>query len=549
MYIDNDCDPHRKKDGNASQPYLFVFICKNLAASFCLIPLFLVFIFSPVRVSAVDFTIGGGDGRFENGFNGMTPEGNVRVVNSIGIVFPTEGNQAALLTNEPDSGSTIVDADVSRLLIENFTIPAGSESLRLDYNFLTDETTPGFTNDQLLVKLLLISAGGEQQLLSVDTFANFFPAPWTGYEQQTGFGNIVADISSFAGTGDSFTLEIKLEDIGDGRRNSAAFIDNLHFSSGGEPIAVSNIVYSEVSTGTNIVFDASASTDDGVIVEYTWDFNNGSTGSGKIVNFSYPEEGIFQGKLTVTDNDGNFGMDAFTVVVGSINHGPTIISPPNATAAENAPYRYQVEVDDPEIDFGDVITYTLISGPAGMTMDPVSGLINWAPDSFSPEKNDVSIKVEDLSGLSDTQSFTIAIDVEVYIIATMDDSRLYFSRSNGNGTFGPLEYVEDTGHGTRGVAIADFDHDGDFDFVSGHGNNSPQIHPYYYERDDGRFLPPVYLGSLGDSTNSAGGWIEDMAAGDFNNDGDMDFVINGDSSSTWLFQNQGNLVFGEEVFF
>ncbi len=57
--------------------------------------------------------------------------------------------------------------------------------------------------------------------------------------------------------------------------------------------------------GEKIKFDASGSTDtDGSIIEYTWDFGDGATATGKSVTHSYQQKGNYEITLTVTDNEG-----------------------------------------------------------------------------------------------------------------------------------------------------------------------------------------------------------------------------------------------------
>ncbi|RRS35282.1 MAG: hypothetical protein NV67_11010 [Gammaproteobacteria bacterium (ex Lamellibrachia satsuma)] len=503
----------------------------------------------PFAVAAGTHDIGGADGSFESGFSGMVTEGDVRLVDGFGSLRPTEGTQAALLTSEPDDGSTQGDADVSLLKIENFTIPVGTAALRLDYDFLSDEPRPSFANDQFTVKLVLVSSGGEETLLTVDTFVPSYAAPWTGYIRQTGLHTLVADVSAHAGSADLFSLELRISDTGDGRGNSAILLDNLQFTTAAEPVASSNVEYIEVAAGDVFHFDGSASIDaDDAIVDYSWDFGNGIIGIGLAVDYAYPDDGIYQATLTTTDEAGNSSSDSFLVVVGALNHAPSIISPPNVVAAENVEYRYQIVVDDPELAFGDVMSYSLTAGPAGMSIDAASGLVTWSPMAGDPRKSAVTVGVEDSQGLSDTQSFDVVIGPEVYIVTARDDSIHHYSRSNGDGTFSPLQFLEDIGHYTRGgSAIADFDHDGDFDLISGHGNDGSRLHLYYYEKDGATFEAPVYLGHVGDSAHTVNSWLMDMAAEDFNNDGEMDFVVTGNGSDSWLFTNQGDLQFGEET--
>lgn len=64
----------------------------------------------------------------------------------------------------------------------------------------------------------------------------------------------------------------------------------------------------DASTGSaplTVVFDASSSVDpDGDIVGFTWDFGDGSTGSGQTVTHVYDTPGPFAPRLTVTDDRG-----------------------------------------------------------------------------------------------------------------------------------------------------------------------------------------------------------------------------------------------------
>ena len=498
---------------------------------------------------AGDFNIGGADGSFESDFSGMTTTGDVRLVPSFGSLSPTQGVQAAVLTTEPDDGATLADADISLLSIENFTIPADAEELRLDYNFLTDELTPSFTNDLFSVKYSLLQQVARNYYSESIPLVHFSPLPGQDTPGRVVSGPCWPIFPLMQAALIFFTLALRIADVGDGRGNSAVLIDNMQFTLAGEPYAVANIKYLKADRDEVITFDATGSTDDGAIVEYRWDFGNGVAAIGPIGDYAYGDDGIYQGTLTVTDDEGNKSIDTFTVVVGDLNHGPAIISSPNTLAAEEVPYNYGVQVDDPELAFGDVMTYSLDTGPAGMTIDSVSGVVSWAPPVGGTRKNDVTVRVEDSAGLSDTQSFTVMIGPEVYIVATDDNASIYTARSNGDGTFSDFHFVDDFSYYTRGAAIADFDHDGDFDFVTGHGYNNPRIHLYYYEKQGAGIAPPVYLGSVGDSTYSAGTWLEDMAAEDFNNDGHMDFVVGGDSSYSWLFTNKGALTFGEETFF
>jgi len=109
--------------------------------------------------------------------------------------------------------------------------------------------------------------------------------------------------------------------------------------------------------------------------------------------------------VEVSDGRGGVASQSFSIIVAeAINNPPVITSTPVTTGTEGAAYSYDVEATDPD---GDVLTFSLTSSPAGMTIDPASGLIQWTPSSAQVGRNDVTVRVQDSAGLFDTQSFTV----------------------------------------------------------------------------------------------------------------------------------------------
>jgi large repetitive protein len=86
----------------------------------------------------------------------------------------------------------------------------------------------------------------------------------------------------------------------------------------------------QVAIGEVTNFDAAASTDpDGALVQYRWDFGDGATGDGQVVQYAYRSSGIYPVTLTVRDNSGTdtrTDSDQLTVVVNE---------PPVAEAGED----------------------------------------------------------------------------------------------------------------------------------------------------------------------------------------------------------------------
>jgi PKD repeat protein len=71
----------------------------------------------------------------------------------------------------------------------------------------------------------------------------------------------------------------------------------------GEPTADFTATPTSGDAPLAVAFDASASSDDGSIVSYDWDFGDGATGTGATTNHTYAA-GVWTAELTVTDNTG-----------------------------------------------------------------------------------------------------------------------------------------------------------------------------------------------------------------------------------------------------
>jgi len=88
------------------------------------------------------------------------------------------------------------------------------------------------------------------------------------------------------------------------------------------PVAVAG---SDVSIGVEdrVMFDGTGSYDpDGYLVSYRWDFDDGTFGNGAVASRGYDQEGVYEVKLYVTDNDGNVGVDTLFVTVGDVADSP-----------------------------------------------------------------------------------------------------------------------------------------------------------------------------------------------------------------------------------
>jgi len=110
-----------------------------------------------------------------------------------------------------------------------------------------------------------------------------------------------------------------------------------------------------------------------------------------------------------------FVLIAVTVMGGCLNLAsifsipnvaPVIISEPILTATEDQLYSYQVEASDS--NNGDILTYSSIIKPEGMSTNSENGLLIWTPTNEQVGINKVEIEISD-GKLSVAQSFEIEV--------------------------------------------------------------------------------------------------------------------------------------------
>ena len=95
------------------------------------------------------------------------------------------------------------------------------------------------------------------------------------------------------------------------------------------------------------------------------------------------------------------------IAIRTPNSGPHIISTPVTAAADGVSYAYAAQASDP--DAGDILTFSLPAAPAGMSIDPASGLIAWVPTAGQQGSHSVVLKVSDVRGLSALQGYQITV--------------------------------------------------------------------------------------------------------------------------------------------
>jgi len=154
------------------------------------------------------------------------------------------------------------------------------------------------------------------------------------------------------------------------------------------------------------------------------------------VNVTQPQcsDGIDNDGDGETDYPNDIGCSDATDDDESNNWPPVITSTPITTAEAEEDYEYDVEAYDPD---GDTLNYILISAPDDMTIDTLTGLIQWEPDADEDGTYDVVVGVTDGVAVT-TQSFTISVNSaseEIY-----PRRKIYIDKIRMNGMV--YDYVE-----------------------------------------------------------------------------------------------------------
>jgi len=129
-------------------------------------------------------------------------------------------------------------------------------------------------------------------------------------------------------------------------------------------------------------------TPEGITWVYEWTKNNEPFGKGDSVNGFKRGDNIAV-KITPFDGE-NYGV-AKVLTTEIKNTVPRVIEGQTATL-EGKNLTYQLKAIDPD---GDTLSYSLVEGPPGVTVDQKSGLITWSNVPEDQQKMDIKVKIND----------------------------------------------------------------------------------------------------------------------------------------------------------
>lgn len=157
---------------------------------------------------------------------------------------------------------------------------------------------------------------------------------------------------------------------------------------------------------------------DGQALTYRWAILSAPHGSTAEINpdntaepgFKPELPGLYIMQLIVNDGEQDSGPDTLQITVASPppppNQAPKITTSPDITGTVGQLYTYDVDATDPDIS--DILGYSLQVAAPGMLIDSLSGLISWTPTEAGDFE--ITAKVQDQGGFSDTQNYTLTIN-------------------------------------------------------------------------------------------------------------------------------------------
>lgn len=129
-----------------------------------------------------------------------------------------------------------------------------------------------------------------------------------------------------------------------------------------------------------------------------------------LVQWDFTLPGDYSVTIRVSDGAGGFSDQTYVLSVGSQPtnpNAPRLFGTPSALATVGNLYLYQPSATD--LDSLDVLTFSLSTSPAGMTIDPSAGTVTWTPDAMQLGLQAIVLEVDDGNGATTTQSWSVEV--------------------------------------------------------------------------------------------------------------------------------------------
>jgi len=197
-----------------------------------------------------------------------------------------------------------------------------------------------------------------------------------------------------------YTVNVVAEDDDGGVGN-----DSLTVTYQNVPPTIDVGTYDPIDEGTVLVLTATASDPGDDPFTVSWEFGDGGSATGLVVNHRYLRSGIYTATATATEIGDPTMTSSSSTTITVENIPPIITSEPPTNAVESTLYTYAVEIEDPG---DDQFTYTLLAAPPGMEIN-LDGVITWIPGIGDYDDVSVHLRVSDGTD-SDEQDWVIEVD-------------------------------------------------------------------------------------------------------------------------------------------
>jgi len=236
---------------------------------------------------------------------------------------------------------------------------------------------------------------------SSDSDGSITSYAWDFKDGGTGTGETINHTFSSIG---SYTVELTVTD-NKGATDSIIKIINITETLNQSPTARFTADPTSGVVSLEVAFNASSSSDsDGSIINYSWDFKDGETGTGETISHTFNSIGSYTVELTVIDDDGVTDATTKTITVTEIpNQSPTAsftVNPISVVALVEVSFDASSSSDSD----GTIISY------AWDFKDGNTGTGQTVNHTFSSAGSyDVDLIVTDNEGATDSTTKTIEV--------------------------------------------------------------------------------------------------------------------------------------------
>jgi hypothetical protein len=165
------------------------------------------------------------------------------------------------------------------------------------------------------------------------------------------------------------------------------------------------IMPATLKPGDSIYVDATCSDPDGdeVTLLYEWTKNGEPAGKDRKIYGEVKRGDRLSVKITPYDGE-SYGQPA--VISVTVANMPPMIMDDRKYTFDGKVFNRSIKATDPD---GDPLTYSLKAAPAGMTINPTLGQINWNVPADYSGKASYTVSVTDGKGGEATQTFTLEL--------------------------------------------------------------------------------------------------------------------------------------------